>query len=209
MPPQNTTVSVRDKSEHHLYCTHPLRIPYIQPVNQILCLWPVRMLPLLDMSSQYTLAPAHIQSAHHFSYPCPVTMPTLLPKSSQYTIWSDSSHVQSEYHLSFPCPNSTPSLLAHSPQIDYEVYFFLPNFLSLVNIILESIFNDQCSICILFKFNLIWLTCLLSWGQRSHMWNENYICVAQLPTCCQYKLRSYLKYLLVINFAYLCKFNLK
>ena len=46
---------------------------------------PVRIPPLLPMSSQYIISPAFVQLEYHVSYPCPVRLPHFLALSSQYT----------------------------------------------------------------------------------------------------------------------------
>ena len=72
----------------------------------------ILVVPLLPMSSQYTISPAKLQSVHHLSCSCLLRIPPLLLMSNQHIISSvlvqsechTYGHVQYEYHIAYPFP---------------------------------------------------------------------------------------------------------
>ena len=157
MSSQYTISHVQVQSEHHIFCSSPVRtlprLPMSGPVTmppKTLCPCPVSIPPflhwypctvntlplmpmsnqspyILPMSSQFITSPTHIQLEYHLSYSRLVNTPYLLPSSSQNTIFS--IHVQSLHYRSCKVPLVTifPSQVQSVHHLSYPYQVRIPH----------------------------------------------------------------------------------
>ena len=97
----------------HLYWPCSLSTQYLQQKS-----WqnPISAAPLMSMSCQHNISPAHVQSVHQIFCPCPVRIPHFAhypSESHSISSQNTSSHtlVLSEYHIFCHCPVGTLPLL--------------------------------------------------------------------------------------------------